>query len=856
MARTVANKQLIRVLRTIAECESFIERFLRGGLGWPVLRTTAVNRADDLPPPLRSVRRIECEPPAPPFDVFIAEAVSGAPQRSSASRNDFWSSVAGGFPAASPGRFRSETILVFVVAGPGEFGVMLRDCSTGLSGSARSAWIILPPEAHDAEPLVLETFLQRLSWPADSEEAHSPRDWEARWHSAFDKSELQRRFLRAHQRYATRAGDPASTRDAVLAKLQGRTSTPRAAAEFLNRFSWTQREDTDDKVQLAIDPSILAALHESGSSTAGSTPAAGLSGRKQAGRYFTPPEVAHFMCRDALGEYLSARLTAHNHGCRDENRRRVAALLRDTQPADQGAAATFSGSDADVLRKAVFACRVCDPAVGGGALLVAMLHEMAECVARLSPEVGCGENERLAVRRRIAESCLFGLDVDATALETCRQRLRFAVQAVAQDEKRVQYEPRGFRDHLRQADALLDPWEEVFDNDCRFDIVIANPPYRSYGLRGNRNAKTVWARTIRARYPASAEYKISLYALFFELGLRICRRGGVLCYLTPDSFLLGRYFSKLRRLLLGDSAIRRIVMFRSDFWKAGVVGRPTITLLQAGADSGRVEAMLAEQADTLRRGTFRRLDQAQSEFQANPHSRFRLYFSAVARDFVHHVETGSEPLTTFARISTGVRSRTSQKHIVAGECRGPQWQPGLVSGAQVTPFAVQWRGDFLKIDADELYAGGWNPDVIGHPKILIRQTGDSLIAAIDVQGYYHLNNIHALSPLSGEVSLPYLCALLNSRLMNRYYHLISLEQGRTMAQTDIETIGRLPVRVPSPQSLERVETLVRRSGAPESRAELDALIASLYDPAGLFHEYLGGDDLYPDSAAGSPSAGA
>src|SRR6266496_4718054 len=52
------------------------------------------------------------------------------------------------------------------------------------------------------------------------------------------------------------------------------------------------------------------------------------------------------------------------------------------------------------------------------------------------------------------------------------------------------------------------------------------------------------------------------------------------CYITPDSFLLGRYFSKIRRTILNYSATRTILMFKEDFWKSGVVGRPTVISYQ------------------------------------------------------------------------------------------------------------------------------------------------------------------------------------------------------------------------------------------------------------------------------------
>ena len=128
---------------------------------------------------------------------------------------------------------------------------------------------------------------------------------------------------------------------------------------------------------------------------------------------------------------------------------------------------------------------------------------------------------------------------------------------------------------------------------------------------------------------------------------------------------------------------------------------------------------------------------------------------------------------------------------------------------------------------------------------MIRQTGDSIVAAIDEDKLYHLNNVHSLAPKTDEVSLPYLCALLNSKLMNRYYHLISLELGRTMAQTDIEALELLPIRLPNAQLLKEIETVILEQGWDTAQDAVNAIIQDVYDLTPELRSYLDGDDLYP-----------
>jgi hypothetical protein len=123
---------------------------------------------------------------------------------------------------------------------------------------------------------------------------------------------------------------------------------------------------------------------------------------------------------------------------------------------------------------------------------------------------------------------------------------------------------------------------------------------------------------------------------------------------------------------------------------------------------------------------------------------------------------------------------------------------------------LRYSGHFLNIDSKLLWSGGFDPIVVKNTKLLLRQTGDSLVATLDDEGFYHLNNMHAISPKEPfqAYDLKYLLALLNSRLMNNYYHLISLEFGRAMAQTDIETLELLPIKQASQEQKNEIVVLV------------------------------------------------
>src|SRR5207244_12770691 len=101
--------------------------------------------------------------------------------------------------------------------------------------------------------------------------------------------------------------------------------------------------------------------------------------------------------------------------------------------------------------------RVVDPAMVSGACLVASCLYLADAYeATLVGSGGChpsdiGEPERAALRRTIAERCLYGVDLNPMAVQLARLSLWLATLAVDR--------PLTFLDHhLQVGDSLLGAW--------------------------------------------------------------------------------------------------------------------------------------------------------------------------------------------------------------------------------------------------------------------------------------------------------------------------------------------------------------------------------------------------------------
>ena len=180
---------------------------------------------------------------------------------------------------------------------------------------------------------------------------------------------------------------------------------------LLSRYRFTTRESTPDDQSVDPDPELLGRVFENlyqGDE------------RRSTGTYYTPREIVHFMCREALDGYL-----------RDRARVDQATLnaLRQESVGSRDEFQPLANIPADELIDALETLKLCDPAVGSGAFLLGAIQEI------VALRRGILYSQRRYVdphelyqtvsdwKRRIIENSLYGVDLNPEAVEICRLRL-------------------------------------------------------------------------------------------------------------------------------------------------------------------------------------------------------------------------------------------------------------------------------------------------------------------------------------------------------------------------------------------------------------------------------------------------
>jgi SAM-dependent methyltransferase len=158
--------------------------------------------------------------------------------------------------------------------------------------------------------------------------------------------------------------------------------------------------------------------------------------------------------------------------------------------------------------------RICDPACGDGAFLVAARRFLVERGMPIAD----------------AERCLFGVDLDEEAVARARRALPNA--------------------EIVRADALAMDWGEH-----HFDVVLGNPPWASFSGREAEALPEALQRTLR-RYESFRGWP-SIHGPFLELAVRLSR--GRVAMLLPSQVLDLEGYGAVRALVRSHCRVEGVL---------------------------------------------------------------------------------------------------------------------------------------------------------------------------------------------------------------------------------------------------------------------------------------------------------
>jgi len=197
----------------------------------------------------------------------------------------------------------------------------------------------------------------------------------------------------------------------------------------------------------------------------------------------------------------------------------------------------------------------------------------------------------IAERKRILLAHIYGVDIDAQAVEVTKLSLLLKVLE-GEDEQSVGqmgmfhervlpnlannikcgnsligsdfYEGKQLglmnEDELYRVNAF--DWEQEFPAIMRaggFDAVIGNPPY--IRIQAMKEWVPLEVEFYKRKYIAATKGNYDIYVVFVECGLKLLNKIGKLGYILPSKFLSTDYGTPLRKLLSTQNVLEKIIDF-------------------------------------------------------------------------------------------------------------------------------------------------------------------------------------------------------------------------------------------------------------------------------------------------------
>ncbi len=261
-----------------------------------------------------------------------------------------------------------------------------------------------------------------------------------------------------------------------------------------------------DRVEAAT---ALAALFER---------AVGVSGRRNEGVVYTPPDVVSFMVREGLAARIAAAL-----GIGHDEAREIAAGRPDS----------LDDADRQRLARLLSRLRVADPAVGAGVFIAAAANEICS-LARILREGGIPVAARLGTPRAVLERCCHGFEVDPDATRMAGAVLALSCAGGTKTVPRVVTTRNTLLGGLGHADA-----------EGGWDIVLMNPPYV-----GEKHLRKRLGSEFQAALRARDGFSGDLLSHFVLRGIEGIKPGGALSAIVSDTAFTMGSASPVRTALL------------------------------------------------------------------------------------------------------------------------------------------------------------------------------------------------------------------------------------------------------------------------------------------------------------------
>ena len=484
--------------------------------------------------------------------------------------------------------------------------------------------------------------------------------------------------------------------------------------------------------------------------------------------------------------------------------------------------------------------RIVDPACGSGSFLLGSYQYLlnwhknyySQNPHKKNPITPEG-NLTTIEKKKILLNNIYGVDIDANAVEVTKLSLLLKCME-GETQASIAHQMKMFNErvlptldeNIKSGNSLIDTdyydtqldfgeerrikpfsWQKayvkVFKNGG-FDVVIGNPPYVTIGGKEDTLFQKSEVDYLLSKY-ISNQYKPNLYAFFYEKGLNILRQNGFVSFIVPRTFIDNVYYAKLRQHFTDVSTIVEILKLSYEVFEEATTGGTSICLIKRNKNNSENVVVTKEIKSINNFNSSSVVKIRQSDILVGGNKSFS-FLNKTQLQLIDKISSHGR-VDIYCSVNNGVNTGNCAEILLSDKRRNKNYRK-ILEGKNVNRYATNWKGLWInydpslkqRIDIKDLKTKQNKIDfalrdekIFDSPKIIVRQTGDRIIANIDYDKYVTRHSTHCLVNEHKEINMLFLLGILNSRVTDFYYNYLIPEKGKAFAEVKGINIKQLPV---------------------------------------------------------------
>ncbi|HLD33691.1 MAG TPA: N-6 DNA methylase, partial [Candidatus Nanoarchaeia archaeon] len=426
---------------------------------------------------------------------------------------------------------------------------------------------------------------------------------------------------------------------------------------------------------------------------------------------------------------------------------------------------------------------IVDPACGSGSFLIRAFDVLVEESAKkLKRELNYEE------KRNLMLNCIYGVDLDRRAVQIAKLSLSLRLAERGKPLPKL-------GENIRHGNSLIDDkevaglnafvWEEEFPEIFKgggFDVVIGNPPY---GYMIDKNEQQFFTNTYKHQ-----DYQKDLYLLFIERYNMLLREKGMLGVIIPNTWLQSVTLKKIRVYLTSSYSWKRILHLPEKVFDAVI---DTQVLIFEKDRKGIIDSTNVY-IDVRMNNEIGTSHCIGGKFISKDGTMINIVATKESQGLFRRIVKLSKRLVEICDVFNGVKpfekgkgnppqtekSMREKPYVRENEPKpGKEWSP-LLRGSLILRYRNLWKNDSWILYGPWL-AAPRSPAIFTAPeKIMVRQTGDSIVATLVGAGFIGRNNLHIILPRDKAYDLRFILGIINSKLIEFIYTTMNPEKGEAL----------------------------------------------------------------------------